>query len=116
LLDGKSNILYTLKFPTWPLTISQFPVSKYRFYVDLQLNILLCFNLAMSVEVEQMFSHDHLILSHVQSSLLSLSTHMLLCLGYWSQLDFIKADDLERVVKLPEIMDDKGVLDNVFDI
>ncbi|KIL00688.1 hypothetical protein PAXRUDRAFT_129274 [Paxillus rubicundulus Ve08.2h10] len=64
---------------------------------------------AMSIDVEHLFSHGHLILSHIHSHLSAQSTHALLCLGTWSKLRLIKDKDVAKVSSLPEIEGDDEV-------
>jgi hypothetical protein len=58
---------------------------------------------ATSVDVERLFSHGHLILSHTRSHLSVLSTRALLCLGSWSLLELVRDEDVHAVGKLDEI-------------
>ena len=59
--------------------------------------------IAMSIDVERLFSHGQLLLSHVRSCLSSQSTRALLCLGFWSRLGYIDAGNVLKVSKLPDI-------------
>ncbi|OJA11202.1 hypothetical protein AZE42_11296 [Rhizopogon vesiculosus] len=56
-----------------------------------------------SIDVERLFSRGHLLLSHVRSRLSVQSTWTLLCLGFWSQLNFIKPEDVNKVTMLPDV-------------
>ena len=56
-----------------------------------------------SVDVEQLFSCGHLLLSHVWSHLSVNSTCALLCLGAWSTLGLVKTEDVKKVSVLPEV-------------
>ena len=64
-------------------------------------------HLASSITVERVFSRGRLVISHVRNHLLAQSTHTLLCLGYWSKLDFIKMDDLKAAAFLPDAQKDE---------
>jgi hypothetical protein len=57
--------------------------------------------LATSVDVEHVFSHGWLILSHVRSRLSAQSTCVILCLVSWTLLSLIK-DDVRAVAALQE--------------
>ncbi|KAF8547338.1 hypothetical protein OG21DRAFT_1425030, partial [Imleria badia] len=62
-----------------------------------------------SIDVERLFSRGHLLLSHVQSRLSTESTHALICLGSWSLMDLIKADDLKTVAALPDFSEEQVI-------
>ncbi|KIK10716.1 hypothetical protein PISMIDRAFT_124022, partial [Pisolithus microcarpus 441] len=70
---------------------------------------------AMSVDVERLFSHGHLVLSHVHSRLSTQSTRALLCLGYWSSMGLVKTGDIEKVSKLPDVDGDEEDLEDNWD-
>ncbi|KAG1875406.1 hypothetical protein DFJ58DRAFT_615952, partial [Suillus subalutaceus] len=59
--------------------------------------------LAMSVDVKHIFSHGHLLLSHVQSCLSAQTTCALLCVGLWGQLGLVKDCDIQSIASLPDI-------------
>lgn len=61
-------------------------------------------NVATSVDVEQIFSHGRLLLSHVRSRLSAQSVHALLCLGSWSLLGLVKGQDVMAVAVMPEVV------------
>jgi hypothetical protein len=58
---------------------------------------------ATSVDVEQVFSQGHIVLSHLRNRLSVQSTHALMCLGVWSHLRYVKDSDIKGVVALPEV-------------
>lgn len=60
---------------------------------------------ATFIDVERLFSHGCLLLSHVCSWLSIQSTHALLCLGIWSKLNLVEDKDVKRVMELPEDME-----------
>ncbi|KIM61424.1 hypothetical protein SCLCIDRAFT_122109, partial [Scleroderma citrinum Foug A] len=60
-----------------------------------------------SVDVEQLFSHGHLLLSHVCSQLSAKSTCALLCLGTWSELNLVRDEDVKKVTKLEDVEGNK---------
>ena len=60
--------------------------------------------IATSIDVEQLFSCSHLLLSHAQSQLSAQSTHTLLCLGMWSTLGLVKdTGDVKKVTELEDV-------------
>ncbi|KIK76935.1 hypothetical protein PAXRUDRAFT_40339, partial [Paxillus rubicundulus Ve08.2h10] len=65
-----------------------------------------------SVDIEQLFSCGHLLLSHVCSQLSAQTTHTLLCLGLWSPLNLIKSQDVEKVVSLPDVCREDEVMED----
>ena len=65
--------------------------------------------LATSVDVERVFSHGRLILSHVRSRLSAQSTHALICLGKWSVLGLVKDSDIQAVAAMKNIQGDEEV-------
>ena len=75
-----------------------------------------CYHLASSVVVEQVFSKGRLVISHVHNRLLAQSTCALLCLGYWSKLDFVKLDDLKAAASLPDAKNDEEWSDDDWSI
>ena len=70
------------------------------------------FLLATSVDVEHIFSHSCLLLSHVHSWLSAQSIRVLLCLGSWSQLGLIKDTDALAVTLLDDVEGDEEPLLN----
>ncbi|KIM50708.1 hypothetical protein SCLCIDRAFT_58109, partial [Scleroderma citrinum Foug A] len=50
---------------------------------------------ATSVDVECLFSKGCILLPHLCNRLSAQSTHALLCLGSWSQLGFVKNEDIK---------------------
>ena len=69
--------------------------------------------LAMSVDIERVFSKGRILLSHVRNRLSVQSTRALLCLGAWSLMGFICSSDVLPVTKMPEEgeEDDKDVVE-----
>ena len=63
----------------------------------------------MSINVEWLFSHGHLLLSHVHSCLSVQSTHTLLCLRMWSELNLIMDEDVRKVSELQDVGGNKEV-------
>ena len=57
----------------------------------------------MFIDVEHLFSHGHLLLSHIWSWLSPQSTHTLLCLGVWSKCNLTMDDDVKKVTKLQDV-------------
>jgi hypothetical protein len=67
--------------------------------------------IATSIDVEWLFSRGRLILTHVRSRLLMQSTRALVCLGSWSLLNLVKADDLKAAAQLPEVNEEQVLED-----
>ncbi|KIM58132.1 hypothetical protein SCLCIDRAFT_128912, partial [Scleroderma citrinum Foug A] len=71
---------------------------------------------ATSVDVERLFSHGRLLLSHVHSCLSPQSVRALLCLGAWSELNLVKSADVLKVGAMPDIPGhEETVLDDGWD-
>ena len=68
------------------------------FYVDYNVSVS-----ATSVDVEHIFSHSHLILSHIRSQLSAQSIHALLCVGSWSLLGLVKDSDVLAVSAMKDL-------------
>ena len=66
-----------------------------------------CFLPATSVDVERIFSHGRLVLSHVRGRLSAQSTRALLCLGSWSLLGLVKDTDVLAVTVLDDVEGDE---------
>ena len=58
---------------------------------------------ATSIDVKWLFSHGHLLLSHVCSQLSAQSTRALLCLSTWSQLNLVKNGDVKTVSEMQDV-------------
>lgn len=61
---------------------------------------------ATSVDVERVFSHGRLILTHTRSRLSVQATRALLCLGPWSLLNLVKDADVAAVTKMQDAEED----------
>ena len=59
--------------------------------------------IATSVNVKQVFSQGHIVLSHLCNRLSVQSTHALMCLGAWSLLGYVRDSDIKAIVTLPEL-------------
>ena len=59
--------------------------------------------LATSVDVEQTFSQGRLLLSHIHNRLSVQSTQALLCLGVWSEMGYVRDQDVKAATILPEV-------------
>lgn len=77
----------------------------------MELELILSFFLATSVDVERVFSRGRLILSHVRSRLSAQSTRALLCVGNWSKYGFIEDEDVKAIAELPDVGKDKKGLE-----
>jgi hAT family C-terminal dimerisation region len=64
---------------------------------------------ATSINVEHIFSHGRLVLSHVRSQLSVQSMRALICVGAWSCLGLIKTKDIFLVAMLTDIKEDVTV-------
>ena len=98
---GMSTALYIPAFQGWRLII--FLSQVHTSFFLLAFFLLLTSLLATSIDVERLFSHGWLLLSHVRSRLSVDSTQALLCLGAWSHLGLIKNEDVLKVGVLPEV-------------
>ncbi|KAG2035194.1 hypothetical protein BDR03DRAFT_868391, partial [Suillus americanus] len=58
---------------------------------------------ATSVDVEWLFSHGRLLLSHVHSQLSAQTMRAILRLGYWIQLGLIKIENMQTVAALADV-------------
>ena len=57
-----------------------------------------------SVDVEHAFSKGRLILSHIWNCLSAQSTQRLMCLGAWSQMGYVKDQDIKAITSFePEL-------------
>ena len=70
------------------------------------MNTLLMLLVATSVDVKHVFSHGHLLLSHVQSCLSVQSMQALICLGSWSFGDMVLDSDVLAVGMLADDAED----------
>lgn len=70
---------------------------------------------AMSIDVEQLFSHGRLIVTHTRSRLSTQSIRSLLCLGSWSTLNLVKDEDVLAVSVMQDVKGDKEVMDDGWD-
>lgn len=73
------------------------------------------------MDVERVFSHGRLLLSHVRSRLSVQSTRALLCLGAWIKAGIIMDNDLEAAMKeilkeFPAEADEHEVLEPGWDL
>ena len=66
--------------------------------------------LATSVDIERTFSQGRILLSHVHNRLSVQSTRVLLCLGTWSEMGYVKDKDVRATTILPEVSDDESDL------
>ena len=57
---------------------------------------------ATSIDVERLFSHGQLLLSHVRSRLSAQTTRSLLCLGTWSTLGLVDDSNVKKVMELQD--------------
>jgi hypothetical protein len=65
--------------------------------------LFLTVSAATSIDVEQLFSRGHLVLSHTRSQLATQTTHAILCLGAWSKMGLVKDMGVLAVAKMKEV-------------
>lgn len=53
--------------------------------------------------MERLFSRGRLLLTHVRTRMSAQTTRALLCIGHWSPLKFIRAEDLQKVAGLQDL-------------
>ena len=70
-------------------------MSSFIYFID--------FVAATSIDVEWLFSHGLLLLSHVHSQLSAQSMRALLCLGVWSQMKLVKDGDVKMVSEMQDV-------------
>lgn len=64
------------------------------------------FPTATSVDVERIFSHGRLLLTHVRNRLSAQTTRALICLRWWIPLNLVKTSDVLRdVSKMEDVPD-----------
>lgn len=78
-----------------------------KFFFPYRLNFILTLSLASSVAAERVFSKGRLVISYIHNCLSAQSTHVLMCLGYWSKLGFVSLEDLKAGASLPDVKEDK---------
>jgi hypothetical protein len=73
---------------------------------------------ATSVDVERVFSHGRILLSHLCNCTSAQTTRLLMCLQAWSLLGYVKSKDVLSVTQLPttEGDDDEDLEDGWDDI
>ncbi|KIM53770.1 hypothetical protein SCLCIDRAFT_138316 [Scleroderma citrinum Foug A] len=64
---------------------------------------------ATSIDIECLFSHGHILLSHMRNCLSAQSIHALLCLRSWSVERFVKSAGLQKIADLEDINGDEDV-------
>ena len=107
---GTSGAVHTHNYHEWHLTIYLYQVRSIGtlpFFID-------AFT-ATSIDVERLFSHGCLLLSHVRSQLSAQSTHTLICLGTWSKLNLVKDSNVKRVTGLQDVMGEDVELEDGWD-
>ena len=110
LLSGRCRTTPSIcDYCTWHLIISLYLVHS---TVTFKFNANYLF-LATSVNVEQLFSCGHGLLSHTYNHLNAQSTHTLLCLGFWSKAGFVHDNNVKAVAALLDVVGvDSQVLEN----
>ena len=71
--------------------------------------------LATSVDVERVFSHGCILLSHIRNRLSAQTTRALMCLGTWSKLGYVKDKDVHTVGRLPDVEGEEDELKEGWD-
>ena len=59
-----------------------------------------------SVDVENIFIHGQLLLSHIHNHLSAQTTHAILCLRSWSLLGLVKDEDVMKVAVMKDVEGD----------
>jgi hypothetical protein len=72
--------------------------------------------LATSVNVERVFSKGHILLSHLRSQLSVQSTRVLMCVGKWSSMGFVKDRDILAAAALLEVVGEEEELGHDWDV
>ena len=67
------------------------------------------------MDVEWIFSHGQLLISHIWNWLSAQSTWALLCLGSWSKMGLIKDKDVMAVAVLADVDGDEKEFDDGWD-
>jgi hypothetical protein len=60
-------------------------------------------SVATSVDVERVFSKGRIFLSHLHSCLSVQSTRALMCVGEWSELGYVKDEDIKTATANPKV-------------
>lgn len=63
----------------------------------------------MSVDVEHVFSHGRILLSHLHNCLLPQTMRSLLCLQTWSKMGFVDDSDVDAVSRMEDLQGDDNV-------
>src|SRR3981189_674270 len=71
--------------------------------------------IATSTDVERIFSRGRLLLSHVCNRLLVQSTRALMCLGAWSELGYVRDEDVLAVTVQADLADNEMELPEDWD-
>ena len=64
----------------------------------------------MTVDVERVFSHGHLVLPHVHGCLAVQSTCASLCVGLWSSQGLVRDSDIKGALSPDEILGEEDEL------
>jgi len=80
------------------------------------LSLLIFCPLATTVDVERVFSHGQLVLSHVHNHLAIQSTCMSLCVGIWSPLGLVKDSDIRMSVGKDDVVGEEDDLSENWDV
>ena len=101
---GSRGAASTQTFLAWCWTILRSLVSYFYILSNLLLVAYPSLHwIATSVNVEHVFSHSWLLLSHTCSYMASQTTHALLYLRAWSKAGYVKMMDLQKTAQLPEL-------------
>ena len=71
--------------------------------------------LATSIDVEHLFSHGHLTVTHTLSRLSTQTTRVILCLEAWSLLNLIKTEDVMAVAALGDVEGNEEAMEDGWD-
>ena len=70
---------------------------------------------ATSIDVEHVFSHSRLLLSHTRSHLSTQTTRAVLCVDQWSVCNLIKTEDVVAVSKMEDEDGEEEEMDEGWD-
>ena len=70
---------------------------------------------ATTVDVERVFSKGRILLPHIRNRLSAQSTHALMCIGAWSELGYVKDDDIKAVTMHEEVEGEEKALEDGWD-
>ena len=70
---------------------------------------------ATTVDVEHVFSKGRILLPHVRNRLSAQSTRALMCVGAWSELGYVKDEDIKAITMQEEVEGEEQALKDGWD-